>query len=78
MLLDRFSVSERRACRAIGQPRSTQRRPAPVPGTEEEHLRARLRAAGPGPPPLRLSPHDDDPASGGLLREPQEDPASLP
>jgi putative transposase len=43
MLLDRFSVSERRACRAIGQPRSTQRRPAAVPGTEEEHLRARLR-----------------------------------
>ena len=43
MLLDRFSVSERRACRAIGQPRSTQRRPAPVPGTEEEHLRSRLR-----------------------------------
>ena len=43
MLLDRFSVSERRACRAIGQPRSTQRRPAPVPGTEEENLRSRLR-----------------------------------
>ena len=43
MLLDRFSVSERRACRAIAQPRSTQRRPAPVPGTEEEHLRSRLR-----------------------------------
>jgi putative transposase len=43
MLLDRFSVSERRACRAIDQPRSTQRRPAPVPGIEEENLRARLR-----------------------------------
>ena len=43
MLLDRFGVSERRACRAIGQPRSTQRRAAPVPGAEEEHLRARLR-----------------------------------
>jgi putative transposase len=43
MLLERFSVSERRACRAIGQPRSTQRRPAPVPGTEEENLRSRLR-----------------------------------
>ena len=43
MLLERFGVSERRACRAIGQPRSTQRRPAPVPGTEEEILRSRLR-----------------------------------
>ena len=43
MLMDRLSISERRACRAIDQPRSTQRRPAPVPGTEEEHLRSRLR-----------------------------------
>ena len=43
MLLDRFPVSERRACRAIGQSRSTQRRPALVPGAEEEQLRARLR-----------------------------------
>ena len=44
MLEDRFSVSERRACRAIGQPRSTQRRAAPVPPSEGEQLRARLRA----------------------------------
>jgi putative transposase len=43
MLLERFSVSERQACRALGQSRSTQRRPAPVPGAEEEHLRSRLR-----------------------------------
>ncbi len=43
MLIDRLAISERRACRAISQPRSTQRRAAPVPGTEEEHLRARLR-----------------------------------
>jgi putative transposase len=43
MLLGTFEVSERRACRAIGQSRSTQRRSAPVPGVEEEHLRARLR-----------------------------------
>lgn len=43
MLVGSFAVSERRACRAIGQPRSTQRREAPVPGAEEEHLRARLR-----------------------------------
>ena len=44
MLLDRFNVSERRACRAIGQSRSTQRREPPKPGPEEEHLRSRLRA----------------------------------
>jgi transposase InsO family protein len=43
MLMDRLSISERRACRAIDQPRSTQRRAAPVPGAEEEHLRTRLR-----------------------------------
>jgi putative transposase len=43
MLMDRLSISERRACRAIDQPRSTQRRAAPVPGAEEEHLRVRLR-----------------------------------
>jgi putative transposase len=44
MLEDRFSVSERRACRAIGQSRSTQRRATPVPPDEEQVLRARLRA----------------------------------
>jgi len=43
MLLDHFCVSERRACRALGQPRSSQRRPARVPGDEEEQLRSRLR-----------------------------------
>ena len=43
MLVEHFEVSERQACRAIGQSRPTQRRAAPVPGAEEEHLRARLR-----------------------------------
>ena len=42
-LRQRFGVSERRACRLVGQPRSTQRRrPTLVPG--DEHLRKRLRA----------------------------------
>lgn len=36
-------MSERRACRVIGQPRSTQRLPAPVPTDEELALRAFLR-----------------------------------
>ena len=43
-LVDRFGVSERRACRVTGQHRSTQRlacRPTP---DEEDKLRRRLRA----------------------------------
>ncbi len=43
MLMDRLSISERHACRAIGQPRTTQRRGTPVPPDEELVLRARLR-----------------------------------
>ena len=42
-LQERFGVSERRACRLIGQARSTQRLAAPVPDDEEEQLRAWLR-----------------------------------
>lgn len=44
MLMDRFGVGQRRACRVVGQNRSTQRTPPPVPGDEEERLRACLRA----------------------------------
>jgi putative transposase len=40
MAQDRFGLSERRACRALGQPRSTQRRPALAPG--DGSLRAHL------------------------------------
>jgi transposase InsO family protein len=40
MAQDRFGLSERRACRVVSQPRSTQRRTAPVPG--DCPLRARL------------------------------------
>ena len=43
VLQQRFGVSQRRACRVVGQHRSTQRRPArPVPA-EDEKLRRRLR-----------------------------------
>lgn len=44
MLVDRFGVSQRRACTVVGQHRSTQRltpRPRPV---EEDKIRRRLRA----------------------------------
>ncbi len=40
MAQDRFGLSERAACRIVGQPRSTQRRPAPAQG--DGPLRARL------------------------------------
>jgi putative transposase len=40
MAQDRFGLSERRACRVVAQPRSTQRPPAPTPG--DGPLRARL------------------------------------
>jgi putative transposase len=44
MIQQRHGFSERRACRLLGQPRSTQRRPPPPVGDEEERMRARLRA----------------------------------
>jgi hypothetical protein len=36
-------VSERRACVVVGQSRSTQRLPAPVPSDREEEIRRFLR-----------------------------------
>jgi putative transposase len=43
VLQQRFGVSQRRACRVVGQHRSAQRRPTPVVRDVEEVLRARLR-----------------------------------
>jgi hypothetical protein len=42
-LQERFGVSERRACKVVGQPRSTQRLAAPEPADDELALRAFLR-----------------------------------
>jgi putative transposase len=42
-LQEQFGVKERRACRVVGQPRSTQRLPPPVPTDDELALRAFLR-----------------------------------
>jgi hypothetical protein len=39
----RFNVSERRACRVVGQHRSTQRLTAPPAASDELAVRARLR-----------------------------------
>ena len=43
MLQDRLGISERRACRYVGQPRSTQRR-EPIVAVDDAVLRAELRA----------------------------------
>jgi putative transposase len=43
MSMERFGLSERRACRLVGQHRSTQRLAPPPPRPVEELLRARLR-----------------------------------
>lgn len=43
-LMENHGVSERRACRVLGQPRSTQRSAQPLPNDTEHRLRARLRA----------------------------------
>lgn len=42
-LRSQFGVRNRRACTVVGQPRSTQRRKAPVPSDDELALRAWLR-----------------------------------
>ena len=42
-LREQFGVTERRACRVVGQPRSTQRFEPPVPSDDELALRAWLR-----------------------------------
>ena len=42
-LQQRFGVSQRRACKVLGQPRSTQRLAQPVLSDEEQQLRAWLR-----------------------------------
>lgn len=43
VLVERFGVSERRACRVVGQHRSTQRRPGRPEPVKDEKLRRRLR-----------------------------------
>jgi putative transposase len=43
-LEDVFGVSQRRACRVVGQPRATQRLAPPKPSAQEQQLREWLRA----------------------------------
>ena len=44
MLAERFGVSERRACRVVGQHRSTQRAASAAPGSRTTSCARRLRA----------------------------------
>ena len=44
-MLGRDRVSERRACRVLGQPRATQRRPAHVPDDEPALVRRMVELA---------------------------------
>ncbi len=43
VLLDRFRVSQQRACRLAGQNRNTQRRPVALAAIEEQKLRSQIR-----------------------------------
>ena len=54
-LREQFGVSERRACAVVGQPRSTQRLPAPVPSDDELALRALLRDFSSASAPLGVA-----------------------
>jgi putative transposase len=44
VLIDRFGVSQRHACRVVGQQRATQRNAPSAPSDDEMALRAWLRA----------------------------------
>jgi hypothetical protein len=50
VLVERFGVSERQACRVVGQHRSTERRPRRPRPEGEEKLRGRLREIARGHP----------------------------
>ena len=77
MFVERFGLSERRACQITGQHRSTQRHQS------ASRRRPRRRAAGAaaealgGAPPLGLPARLGRGPRGGLGGEPQEDPAAV-
>ena len=74
--LGRDCVTERRACRVLEQPRSTQRRCRHVP-SDEPRLITTNRRTGDGVRPVRLPPGDGAIASGGLAGESQTCRADL-
>jgi putative transposase len=80
MIQERHGFSERRACRLVGQPRSTERRPDPPVPDEEERIRARLRTLARERPRYGYRPMTAFLRSSGrgVLRQPQAHPASVP
>lgn len=67
-LRDGFTVSERRACRTVDQPRSTQWLKVKKIEAEKRLLEA-IEKLVIDNPPLRLPQSDGQPASGGLESE---------
>lgn len=78
VLRERFGVSERRACRVVGQHRSTQRRPVRPEPVEDENLRRRLRHFARRHPRLGWrKAYVVLRREGGFRGQPQEDPTIM-
>jgi putative transposase len=69
MLRDRLDVSERWACRVVGQHRSTQRY-EPKLAEDDQALRARLREIAAEPTAVGVPPRASSAGRGGLGGEP--------
>jgi putative transposase len=65
MLRDRLRVSERWACRVVGQHRSTQRY-EPTRAEDDQALRPRLREISAERPPVVVPPRASPAARGGV------------
>ena len=72
----RLGVSERKACRVLGQARSTQRR-IPKRREDEEALRQDVAKVARQVRTLRVPDGDGDAENGGLGSEPQAGGADL-
>ncbi len=76
-LREQFGVTERRACRVVGQPRSTQRLAPPVPTDDELALRAFLRDFSRRRPRWGWRRAAGGGQAGRLAGQPQADPPPL-
>ena len=76
-LQEQFGVKERRACRVVGQPRSTQRLKPPVPSDDELALRAFLRDFSKRRPRWGWRRAAVEAEKGRVAGQPQADPPPL-
>ena len=76
-LTARFGVAERRACRVLGQRRSTQRLPTPSAEAGRGQAHPPAASAGEGPPPDGLGDGPRRPPPGGVDDQPEADPAPV-